>query len=149
MKNLLFLLLLSSFTFAQSSQDNIEKIAKNYFESHYVQNNFKDPYSYELKKIWSEPITKEENLRSSINSAELVANNKNIPKSMRTDWKKKKDSLTDEYSKLSTDEGKMIVGYRVYFDTYAANSYGNKVLGRYKLLVDTVGKTIGAVESVN
>lgn len=149
MKKILFFLLLSSYALAQSSQEKIEGIARNYFESNYVQNNFKDPYSYELKKIWSEPITKEENLRSSINSAELVANNKNVPKSMREDWKKKKDSLTAEYSKLSTDEGKMIVGYRVYFDTYAANSYGNKVLGRYKLLVDTVGKTIGAVESVN
>lgn len=148
MKKILFFLLLSSYSFAQSSQENIERIARNYFESNYVQNNFKDPYSYELKKIWSEPITKEENMRVSINSADLVANNKNIPKSMRDDWKKKKDSLTDEYSKLSTDDGKVIVGYRVYFDTYAANSYGNKVLGRYKLLVDTVGKTIGAVESI-
>lgn len=149
MKKILFFLLFSSYALAQSSQEKIESIARNYFESNYVQNNFKDPYSYELKKVWSEPITKEENMRSSINSADLVANNKNIPKSMREDWKKKKDSLTDEYSKLSADEGKVIVGYRVYFDTYAANSYGNKVLGRYKLLVDTVGKTIGAVESVN
>lgn len=145
MKNLsLLLLFLSSFAFAQLSKDSIESIAKSYFEKTYVQKHFKDPYSYELKKMWSEPITKEETLLGRIAVLEQLLNSKAVPKDMKKGVPEDILDIRKNLSKMATEEKNSINAYRVLFDTYGANSYGNKILGRYDIIVSSDGK-IGTV----
>lgn len=144
-KLLLLLVFISGFAFGQLSQDSIQSIAKTYFEKEYVQQTFKDPYSYELKKIWSEPITKEVSLQENIVKSQMIYSNKIFPKKMRQAAQENEVKNKNELSQLSDPDKIKIVAYDVYFDTYGANSYGNKVLGKYMLRMNTDGNTIGKV----
>lgn len=145
MKKMLFFLLLSSFAFGQLTQDSIQSIAKTHFEETYVTKYFKDIYSYELKKTWSAPIDKETILIQNISVAQSYVDKKLLPKKTQAEFVQRISNMKAELQKLSGDEKRKIVAYDVYFDTYGANSYGNKVLGKYILRYDAENKILGDV----
>lgn len=137
-------MLISNIAFSQI-QTEIEKIAKNVFEKNYVQKNFKDPYSYELKKIWSEPITNETSLSSKISQLQILSGNNSFSKKERAQFLETAKQRKSELEKLSIEDRNKIIAYSVYLDTYGANSYGNKVLGRYVMTISSSGELIGDI----
>ncbi|MEN5132670.1 hypothetical protein [Elizabethkingia anophelis] len=145
MKKILFFLLLSSFVFGQLSPDSIQNIAKSYFETEFVQKQIKDPYSYELKKIWSIPISQEVYLHKLLYSRIELSNNKNFTKKERSEFSELAVSTRKQLDTLNYDEKNEITFYDVCFDIYAANNYGNKILGKYRLRVKTNGEIFGNV----
>ncbi|SKB63567.1 hypothetical protein SAMN05660477_00400 [Soonwooa buanensis] len=149
MKKILFFLLISNFAFAQLSQDSIQNMAKSYFETKFVQETFKDPYSYELKKIWSEPITRNSDLINKITQLEVILNSPAFSKKEKKQFGETLVKRREELSKLSSKESEIIVAYSVYFDTYGANSLGNKVLGKYTMTVDSNGSILGKIVKLN
>ncbi|MHC6200184.1 MULTISPECIES: hypothetical protein [Elizabethkingia] len=149
MKKLLLFLLSSSFAFGQLSQDSIQKIAKKKFEEDYVATRFKDPYSYEFKNIWSTVTTVEENweaiLRSDKSYTESTYANKKFVKQMKDTLKKHQAQLDI----LNEAQRKSVYIYNIFIDAYGANSYGNKVLGRYIIKLYPNGKLYGGPEKYN
>lgn len=143
-KLILLFVLISNFAFTQS-QSEIETIAKSYFENNFVQKTFKDPYSYELKKIWSHPITNESSLSSKISQLQVLSSSSSFSKKERKQFLETANQKKSELEKLSPEEKSTIIAYAIYLDTYGANSYGNKVLGRYVMTVDTSGQIIGEI----
>lgn len=145
MKNiLLILLLISGITFGQKKKaapipkklteiEAAQKKAQKYFEENIVK-DFKDPYSYELKKIWTEPVT------SYMHNTAYI---ENLGKYIVTEKTKKiQDSLMTVTSAMSDEEKNKIKFYIVHIDAYGANSFGNKVLGRYSIEVSPNGEVL-------
>ncbi len=141
MKKLFFFLLFSSFAFGQLSKDSLQSIVKNYFEKQYVQQNFKDPYSYEFVNITSIARTKKEVLNSEISIAKSMSEPP-TPKKFRKEYENEMKIKLDILNSLSEDEKNKIDEYICNFDAYGANSYGNKVLGRYVIVISSDGKNI-------
>ncbi len=142
---LLLLLTVSITASAQLTKDSLQAIAKEHFENIYVQKNFKDPYSYELKKIWSEPRTEGDLMKEDIAGRESFLDMPGVNKKMRTqigEVIKNKKSLLQN---TSAEQLSKVGAYDVYFDTYGANSYGNKILGRYKVRINNTGQILGEV----
>lgn len=114
-----------------------QKKGKEWFEKNIVA-NFKDPYSYELKKIWTEEIT------VLMGNTEYI---ENLGKYIVTEkTKKMQDSLMTVTSAMSSEDKSKIQSYIVHIDAYGANSYGNKILGRYKLRVSPNGNDIWQIK---
>ncbi|MCL1652579.1 hypothetical protein BAZ12_00665 [Elizabethkingia miricola] len=145
MKKILFFLLLSCFAFGQLSKDSIQKIAQLHFETEFVQKRLKDPYSYELKKIWSIPISQEEYLHKLMYSRVELSNNKNFSRKERSEFSESAVNTRKQLDTLNQSEKNKITFYDVCFDIYAANNYGNKILGKYKLRVKTTGEIFGDI----
>lgn len=148
-KILLFLLLWAGAVCGQLPQDSIQSIAKNYFEKEYVQQTFKDPYSYELKKIWSEPMTKSSNLTTKIVQLESMLKAPAFTNKQKKEFAVTLEKRKSELEKLSETDKNTITAYAVYLDTYGANSLGNKVLGKYTMTVDTAGNILGDIIKLN
>lgn len=141
-----------------TEQQLVEKKAREYFEKEFVQNNFKDPYSYELKKMWTEPITfrgiKEDSITYHLLKVldyEKIQSDRgfalNIPEKKEQDFHKyKQQTIENELSRMSEVDKNTVIGYKIYFDTYAANSFGNKVLGRYFIKMWKNGERLSDVE---
>ncbi len=143
-KILLLFILISGIAFGQKKKvsptpkkltemEAAQKKAQKYFEVNIVK-DFKDPYSYELKKIWTEPVTF---YMDNVNYIE------NLGKYIVTEkTKKMQDSLKSVTSIMTAEEKNKVKSYIVYIDAYGANSYGNKILGRYKFRVSPDGSDI-------
>ena len=141
-KLLLLLVFISGFAFGQISQDSLQSIAKNYFEKEYVQQNYKDPYSYELKNInFSNTRTKMDILKSNIAVSKAMAEPP-TPKKYRKKYELEMNQNIDLLNSLSEGEKNKIAEYIFNLDAYGANSYGNKVLGRYRIIVSPEGKIL-------
>lgn len=143
-KILLLFILISGIAFGQKKKINAapkkltaiemaQKKGKEYFEENIVK-NFKDPYSYELKKIWTEEVTV------------LMYNVSLIENYEKYNFKKDQDSLMMATSAMSDEEKHKINSYIVYIDAYGANSYGNKILGRYKFRVSSDGSDVWQIK---
>ena len=135
----------------QTEKQKALESAKIYFEKYYMPFNFKDPYSYELKKITIEENTTELRMTQKINhyssimkrldTLETIIDNKKEYRKIAGWQKQIKDSL----SIMPDVERKAFLSYSVFIDAYGANSYGNKVLGRYVMKVAKDGKPIGEI----
>jgi hypothetical protein len=133
---LLFLSILISFiSFSQidvnTLSENDKKIVKVFRET-YVEKKFKDPYSFQLLKLETKPITFGDwdlndiiYLKSQLEKKDF----KYVKENELIDRIKLKE---DSYSKMSDEIKKTIKSYEVKLDCYGSNSYGGKVLSRYK-----------------
>lgn len=153
MKKLILLLLLSFFTVnAQqkkvlSQEQKVINKAKQIFQM-YVETSFKDPYSYKLQKIWAKPNTIQSKTESLLFDLNLITERdttsilyrKPEAKAEIKEALKSKNEILESYNKLSEKDKSNIVDYTVYIDAYGANSYGNKVLGRYMMKVGKNGE---------
>ena len=150
------LVLVSYFSMAQ---ENILKDAEKWFKEVYVQQNFKDPYSYKLLKISLDSMTNYEYLKNKTNnfmiphyrkySAEYkqkldAEKNKRKPyevlvkmyEDSYNDYNKKLNkSLSDstEFANVTENDKKIIHHYIVRIECHANNSYGGQVFGRYSI----------------
>lgn len=141
-KMLFFFVLITGFVSAQTQQE-IEEVAKKYFKEVYVKDNFKDPYSYEFQNIVSKGISRKELIESEIKT--LKSYNEFVPRKERKLNEVKIIEKTELLHRLSEVEKNEIASYYINIDGYGANSYGNKVLGRYVFSISTDGKTISKV----
>lgn len=141
----IILVLINAFAFGQIAQDSLQNIAKVYFENQYVQKTFKDPYSYKLVKSWSEPVTLERSIKFSMDGYFTLINMKSFSKKEHKEFINKVELEQKKLNNLPQVEKEKVIAYLVFFDAYGANSYGNKVLGRYVMRIDTFGKVEGEV----
>ena len=201
-----------------TEEQKVKKAAQSYFEKIYVPSSFKDPYSYQLKKIlvignstekvynellqdYSKQIEKidtvwsfkklgfakedlesiqryynkyvvkdkdnfekyrdansESSYKASLSSYEKSKKeyDRNLSSAESThnynvrELKKaieEKSSIEELMKTLANVERQSILNYTVYIDAYGANSYGNKILGRYYFTVDKQGELIGSIRS--
>lgn len=142
-KLLLIFLFISAFAFGQLNEDSIQKIAKEYFQTKYVRENFKDPYSYQFQNIVSKGVTRKEFIEEEITS--LKSKNRFAQKKERKENETKIIEQSSILNTLPEDQKSEIVSYKINLDSYGANSYGNKVLGRYAFSISSDGSTIGRV----
>jgi hypothetical protein len=156
MKNIILLIFLVSntlFSFSQvdvnSLNDNEKKIL-NTFKEQYVEKNFKDPYSFQLLKLESKPKTCEDWLLDDLNFLKGLLEKKDFTSYKKNELIEKIKLKEDEYSGMTDEIRKTIKTYEVRLDCYGTNSYGNKVLGRYKFNYVMVDKDFKPVDySVN
>lgn len=174
----------------------VEK-AKIYFKEVYVENNFKDPYSYELLKVIAQPYTAKDKAKLELSAAEeldLGGDPVGAYRELTLDYKTKLDKLKGKDGKVSkrnqaeydrvekyylqaladyevavkSETGKAskldslraiiesrdantirINEYRIEIHCYAANSLGNKVLGKYAFFIDVFGKPVSEPTKIN
>lgn len=139
----------------QTAELKIQTNAKKYFEEVFVQKTFKDPYSYELKKIWIVANNREHEYNELYNYYDKLIKETDTTSIFFTRQqdqdefelrKKLRDDIEKDIKSFTPEELKEIITYTVHFDAYGANSYGNKVLGRYHLKMDKNSTLIGKVE---
>ena len=129
-----FSILISMLSFSQidinTLNENDKKIVK-VFRDTFVEKKFKDPYSFQLLKLETKPITFGEwdlndilYLKSQLEKKDF----KYIKENELIDRIKLKE---DSYLKMSDEIKKTIKSYEVRLDCYGSNSYGGKVLNRY------------------
>lgn len=145
MKKLLLgaLLLLSTLSFGQPKKlDTLSVTSKtlNWFKNSYVQEHFKDPYSYQLMGHRTQVISMKEWLQKDLDFCDEF-----IEKYNNSDTHSKFDK--EMFIKFSDDRVKIdervknikedyIKTYYIYVDAHGSNSYGNVILTRYRVMLD-------------
>jgi hypothetical protein len=139
---LLVLLFLSLSAYSQVdttalSADN--KMILKTFKDLHVEKTFKDPYSFELMKIESIPITFGDWVRNDIATVELNLQNKNFSYSTKKELelkiKEAEERLNNNKTKLEEMDPELkgsVKAFKVNIDCYGSNSYGNRVLSKYE-----------------
>jgi len=147
---ILFVFLCSSiFTFSQvdtSSLSEIDKKIVNTFKQQYVEKTFKDPYSFQLLKIESKPVTFGGWLLNDISYLKSSLERKDFIVYKKNELEEKIKKYEDEYSTMSEDVRKTVKSYEVKLDCYGSNSYGGKILGRYSFNYVVLDKDLKPVD---
>ena len=138
---LLVLLFLSLSAYSQVdttalSADN--KMILKTFKDLHVEKTFKDPYSFQLMKIESVPITFGDWVRRDIATVQKNLETKSFSYSTKKELEQKiKDAelrLENHKKKLeemSPELRDAVKAFNVKIDCYGSNSYGNRVLSKY------------------
>jgi hypothetical protein len=146
MKKLTLLLALSFFSITAYSQvdtttlsaDN--KMILKTFKDLHVDKTFKDPYSFELMKIESFPITFGDWVRSDMEFVQKQLQNNDFgytknKKELEAKIKEAEERLNNHKIKLEQMDPELrdaVKAFKVKMDAYGSNSYGNRVLSKYE-----------------
>lgn len=142
---------------AQTEEQKVLAEAKEYFKI-YVETHFKDPYSYKLQKIWVSPNTISSNARYAMmdydytikhtDTTSILYRSAEAKNKLKTAIIKKQE-LEEHLKSLHEKDLEKVVDYTVYVDAYGANSYGNKILGKYYFRVDRNGDLIDSIRTLD
>lgn len=152
----IFLLLLSVSSFAQKKKVVQKKLTKTeiavkrattYFKNEYVPIYFKDKYSYQLKSAYAVEHSLGSNMEDDIRTFKreisyIDTTSVKFTKDAEINYRKMiedKNSLENMFDNLPEEIKNKTETYSVFIDCYAANSFGNKVLGRYVVDIDDDG----------
>lgn len=146
MKKIYFLLVLLFLSLSAYSQvdttalsaDN--KMILKTFKNLHVEKTFKDPYSFELMKIESVPITFGDWVRNDMAFVEKQLQNNDFgytknKKELELKVKEAQDRLNNHKRKLEEMDPELrdaVKAFKVNIDCYGSNSYGNRVLNKYE-----------------
>lgn len=124
------------------------KRATDYFKNEYVPVHFKDKYSYQFKGAHAVEHSLEYNMENDIMNLQreisyVDTTSANFTKDAEAKYLKmieSKKQLEDLFANLPEEVKSKTDTYSVFIECYAANSFGNKVLGTYVVDIDDEGK---------
>lgn len=119
------------------SQEN--KMILKTFKDLHVEKTFKDPYSFQLMKIESVPITFSSWILADIETVQSNIDNQRFSyktkKELELKIKEAEERLNNHKKKLAELDPELkdeVKAYHVKLDAYGSNSYGNRVLSKYE-----------------